>query len=87
MALVLTVLITLIILVALYRLAATVIAGLLFLASAFALWTGRADARRVTVGAAALAVIVHGAGLALAQPGVVAILLGVVSATWYREGR
>lgn len=53
-------------------------AGVLFLASGAALWTGWRSARRLTFGAAVLALVVHGAALGLASPGVPVLLVGVV---------
>lgn len=53
-------------------------AGVLFLASGAALWTQRRSARRVTLGAAMLALVAHGAAFGLASPGLTLLLVGVV---------
>lgn len=53
-------------------------AGVLFLASAAGLLTGGRAARGITIAAAAVALVVHGAAMGLAHPGVMAILVGVV---------
>jgi hypothetical protein len=54
------------------------LAGLCFLASAAALWKGRDSARRITLGAAAAALVVHATGVLLAQPGLPVVAVGVV---------